>query len=411
MALVVAAPGHTLARPVPAAPSAEQAPAVRPAAARPLPAVPLRTQDRWIVGADGKRVKLASVNWFGAESPEFVVGGLARAALPSIVRWVREEGFNSIRLPWSNQLVETNPLVQDKYLTANPQLLGKRALEILDDVVAAAAAEGLMIVLDNHRGRADWCCDEAHGDGLWYSKEYPESSWIADWKTMVRRYRGQPAVVAAELRNEIRPDPAVASAPPTWGGADPRVNWKRAAQLGGEAVLAENPNLLVIVGGISYQGDLRGAYDDPVRLSIPDRVVYAPHDYHWFHTDSQQQNYAAFQQSLDDSWGKLLTPGHQRPGVPLYLSEFGSCAKGKCTAAELRYVPLITQYLLETDADWAYWTLNGTQSDGYGRQHGVIETFGLMDEAWQRTGSTFMLSFLGLVQRPRQGPGLTGAPV
>ena len=31
-----------------------------------------RTQDRWIVGADGQRVKLASVNWFGAESPEFV---------------------------------------------------------------------------------------------------------------------------------------------------------------------------------------------------------------------------------------------------------------------------------------------------------------------------------------------------
>ena len=96
--------------------------------------VPLQTDGRWIVDRRGERVKLASVNWFGAESAEFVVGGLDKQPLPEIARLIRRGGFNSVRLPWSNQLVEENPVVADQYLAANPRLQGKRALEVLDDV-------------------------------------------------------------------------------------------------------------------------------------------------------------------------------------------------------------------------------------------------------------------------------------
>ena len=96
--------------------------------------MPLQTDGRWIVDRRGERVKLASVNWFGAESAEFVVGGLDKQPLPEIARLIRRGGFNSVRLPWSNQLVEENPVVADQYLAANPRLQGKRALEVLDDV-------------------------------------------------------------------------------------------------------------------------------------------------------------------------------------------------------------------------------------------------------------------------------------
>ena len=77
---------------------------------RPLPAVPLHTRSRWILDAKEERLKLASANWYGAESPDFVVAGLDRAALETIARQIRSGGFNSVRLPWSNELVETNPL-------------------------------------------------------------------------------------------------------------------------------------------------------------------------------------------------------------------------------------------------------------------------------------------------------------
>ena len=135
-----------------------------------------------------------------------------------------------------------------------------------------------MVILDNHRSRADWCCDEEHGDGLWYTRAYPESAWIADWKKMARRYRHARNVIAAELRNEIRPDPSLAPGPTTatWGDGNPLTDWRAAAERGGNAVLAANPKLLVIVGGTEYSGNLTGVAEDPVRLKIRDRVVYAP---------------------------------------------------------------------------------------------------------------------------------------
>ncbi|HEX3731475.1 MAG TPA: cellulase family glycosylhydrolase, partial [Mycobacteriales bacterium] len=303
---------------------------------RPPSVFPLSTQDRWIVDAHGKRVKLASVNWYGAESPEYAVGGLDKASLGSIVTWIAGHGFNSIRLPWSNEMVEKNPVVKPEYLSANPELKGHRALDIYDRVIAAAARLGLMVVLDNHRSRADWCCDFDHGDGLWYSREYPESAWVADWKTMAARYRNQPAVVAADLRNEIRPDPAMTAKPPSWGDGDPAVDWKRAAELGGNTVLAMNPKLLIMVGGLNYGRNLTGAYDSPIQLNVPHRVIYTAHDYVFNHNPAKLDSYSVFRQELVDTWGKILEPG--RPAIaPLYVGEFGSCTEGECAVKDLKY--------------------------------------------------------------------------
>ena len=287
--------------------------------------VPLHTQGRWIVDRRGDRVKLASVNWFGAESAEFVVGGLDKQPLSRIVRLIKRGGFNSVRLPWSNQLVEQNPVVSADLLAANRRLQGKRALDVLDAVIREAGRQGLMVILDNHRSRADWCCDEDHGDGLWYTREYPESAWIADWRTIARRYRHSKHVVAAELRNEIRPDPSLAPGPTTatWGDGDPLTDWRAAAERGGDAVLAANPRLLVIVGGTEYQGNLTGVAEDPVRLRRPHRVVYAPHDYRWFHSNEELADYGAFKRKLDQRWGYLLARRHRsaRPERVRHLHE------------------------------------------------------------------------------------------
>ncbi len=397
-------PGRALARPEATDISVQSQGATIPATVtepRQLPAMPLQTQDHWIVDSTGNRVKLASANWFGAESPEHVVGGLDTAPLTSITRWLREHGFNSIRLPWSNELVESNPVVKPEYLAANPELVGLRGLEILDRVIAAAAAEGLMVVLDNHRSRADWCCDEEHGDGLWYSEQYPEAAWIADWKTMATRYRNQPAVVAAELRNEIRPDPAVTSDKPSWGDGNAATDWKRAAELGGNAVLSANPHLLVIIGGMEYQGSLEAAYEDPARLSAPHRIVYSAHDYVFFNSDEELADYSVYKAKLDRRWGKMLQ------SAPVYVSEFGTCTSGECTLKDLNYLRFITRYLNETDADWAYWPLNGTQSEGYSREHGAPESYGLLDESWQRGSNDLVLALLLRIQDPEQGPGVT----
>lgn len=40
---------------------------------------PFHTSGRYIVDSDGQRVKLAAVNWYGAEEKDYVVAGLDRA--------------------------------------------------------------------------------------------------------------------------------------------------------------------------------------------------------------------------------------------------------------------------------------------------------------------------------------------
>ena len=74
-------------------------------------AFPLHTSGASIVDARGRRVKLSMVNWYGAESPEYVVGGLASQPVSAIISRIVSMGFNGVRLPWSNQMWQADPLV------------------------------------------------------------------------------------------------------------------------------------------------------------------------------------------------------------------------------------------------------------------------------------------------------------
>jgi len=151
--------------------------------------LPLHTDGATIRDVHGTVVRLVSVNWYGFDQGEYVVGGLDRVPLKDLVKEIRHMGFYSVRLPWANQIVEDNPAVPAYALNANPELRGKHSLSIMDTVIQSLAAEGLMVILDNHVSRSDWCCNEKDGNGLWYSREYPEVRWLEDWKTLVRRYK------------------------------------------------------------------------------------------------------------------------------------------------------------------------------------------------------------------------------
>ena len=51
---------------------------------------------------------------------------------------------------------------------------------------------------------AGWCCSYEDGNGLWYTDEYPEEVFFDHWFWMAERYRHNPLVIGADLRNEIR---------------------------------------------------------------------------------------------------------------------------------------------------------------------------------------------------------------
>ncbi|WP_406631513.1 glycoside hydrolase family 5 protein [Amycolatopsis sp. WGS_07] len=368
---------------------------------------PLHTSGRWILKPDHTRVKLASANWSGAESPEHVVAGLDRARLADIARWIKTAGFNSVRLPWSNEMYQRDPAVNDAYLAANPGLKGKHALEIFDRVIDALGREGLMVVLDNHVSVADWCCSPSDGNAFWYTDDYPEPVWIAHWKGMAARYRTKPHVVGAELRNEVRPS---TTKTPVWGGGDPKTDWAAAAERAGNAVLSANPNLLVIVGGINYQADLTGPYHRPIRLSHADKLVYAPHAYKWF--ADVRHGYERFATQLGAQWGYLLTQ-HQPYTAPVWVSEFGTCitwVAWGCDADDTAFSQGIQRYLRDGDIDWAYWQLNGTQSDsldhgaGKPRSHGALDWYGLLNPQWNGPANAENVARIQALQAMTQHP-------
>jgi endoglucanase len=348
---------------------------------------PLHTSGYQILDARNHVVRLASVNWYGFDQKEFVAGGLDHAPLGKIVEQIEAMGVNSVRLPWANETLETNPVVPDYAVRANPQFRGKHAMDVMDAVIAALADAGIMVILDNHVSRADWCCKDDDGNGLWYSPEYPEERWLADWQAMVRRYQKQVWVVGADLRNELRSGA-------TWGGTDPGFDWRGAAQRGGNRVLAANPNLLVMVEGPQYSTDFTAFASLPLTLEVANRLVYSPHAYY-----SPAHTFASYQeleQVCDARAGFLLKAA---PPVPLWVGEFGACQNLDC-GAESQWFLWFVQYLKDRNLSWGYWPLNGTQSTGYSRAYDSLESFGLLSTDYQHIAASKIVDLLRTIESP-----------
>lgn len=346
---------------------------------------PLHTKGHQILDEAGRGVRLTSVNWYGFDQKEFVAGGLDHAPLAKIVSEIAALGVNSVRLPWANETLERNPVVPDYAVKANPQFKGKRAMEIMDAVVEALAKAHIIVILDNHMSRADWCCSEKDGNGLWYNAAYPESKWLADWRTIVARYKHERWVIGADLRNELRSGAA-------WGGADPKLDWHAAAERGGDAVLAVNPRLLIMVESPDYSTNFAGFDKLPVRLKAADRLVYSPHAY--APADHVFSSYDELKQVYDARAGFLL---HAEPGVPLWVGEFGSCQTLDC-GANSDWFRLFVRYLKENDLAWSYWALNGTQSSGEGRKYDTVEAFGLLSPDYRQVGAPKIVDLLRTIE-------------
>jgi len=76
---------------------------------------PLHTKGHQIVDAAGHSVRLISVNWYGFDQKEFVVGGLDHAPLATVVSEIVALGVNSVRLPWANETLEHDPAVVGRW--------------------------------------------------------------------------------------------------------------------------------------------------------------------------------------------------------------------------------------------------------------------------------------------------------
>mmetsp|Transcript_38482 Transcript_38482/g.107230 ORF Transcript_38482/g.107230 Transcript_38482/m.107230 type:complete len:603 (-) Transcript_38482:94-1902(-) len=265
-------------------PAAAPAVAVRP---------PLRTEGHHIVDANGRRVILACVNWYGAHLKQMAANGLNRQPLAKIAAAVVELGFNCVRLPFSLDLVLgglSRLPDPNMSLAANPELLDLTPLEVFDATVKALTAKGVMVVLNNHVSSGGWCCSLTDGEGMWYTEQYPEDAWLRGIGIMAARYRTDPLVVGFDLRNEIR---SSSLGSPTWGSGDTASDWSLGATRGAERVLLENEDMLIIISGLHFSGFLCDVPRRPVHELVPalrGRTVYTAHEYTWVNLHLQTRN-------------------------------------------------------------------------------------------------------------------------
>ena len=190
----------------------------------------------------GSEFVISGINWYGFETTNAVAHGLWSQDYTVILDQVKQYGYNTVRLPFSNQMWETNPLPSN--VAGCPSCAGKRSRDIMALIVNYAGSIGLHVILDNHRSTAG---NSAQESGLWYTSGYPEQSWIRDWVSAqewvhgirqtlgapdtvtVTRFAvdGYPTVLGFDLRNEPHTPSGAYLGAATWGtgdGIDPRVN-------------------------------------------------------------------------------------------------------------------------------------------------------------------------------------------
>lgn len=330
-----------------------------------------KTSGNQILDANNQSVRVAGVNWFGFETETFAPHGLWARGYKSMMDQMKSTGFNTIRLPYSNQLFDAASKPNGIDFSKNADLQGLSGLQIMDKIVDYAGQIGLRILLDQHRSTAG---NSAQESGLWYTSAYPESRWISDWTMLASRYAGNPTVIGADLHNEPH-------GPATWGtgGAN---DWRLAAERAGNAILAVNPDWLIVVEGVEaassgnywWGGNLSNAGTYPVRLSTPGRLVYSTHDYpasvyaqSWFNDPAYPNN---LPQVWDKNWGYLF-----RTGVaPVLLGEFGSKLG---TTSDQQWFAKMTSYLAgdldgngtndlgagQQGVSWTYWSWNPNSGD------------------------------------------------
>ncbi|MCX4695041.1 cellulase family glycosylhydrolase [Streptomyces sp. NBC_01408] len=407
-----------------------QAAAAGPAPA-PAPAAgeawtpPLSTRGRYIVDAQGNRFRLRSGNWDGAQGSWNGSGdrddpathhsgqpshgipiGLDRAPLPALLADFRALGLNSIRLPFSNEMLRTTTPVPDAAVAANPALRGRTPLQVFDAVVAALTAEGFAVILNNHTVTTRWCCG-LDGNERWNSAGQSTAQWADDWVFLARRYRDNPRVVGVDLYNEVRRD---VFDDPNWGLGDGH-DWHAAAQEAGDRILTEaNPDLLIVVEGINWTGLPVDGFPHgrptltPVRtlshtLTVSNKLVYSAHFYGYTgprHSGATGMGETSDPRYQDMTRSELEQTLYQQAfyvsaetgthfTAPVWISEFGIGADETGTKPR-DWFQHLTGYLTASDADFAYWPLVGWSTTGQGTPGGDSWAMLRYDNTGRRSG-------------------------
>ncbi|KAI0400381.1 glycoside hydrolase family 5 protein [Xylaria palmicola] len=395
--------------------------------------LPLRTSSRWILDAEGKRVKLRCVNWAGhleTNTPE----GLNKQPVARIADFVAAQGFNCVRLTYSiDHALNPDVAVAQSFAGAaaaasvdaaamsgayarvvekNPFAANATTRDAYAAVVAALWERGVMTILDNHVSKASWCCDLTDGNGWWdkgaaynsaNSRFFKTDDWLRGLESMARWAATQPGVVGMGLRNEIREFLLQ-------GTINGRRDWYDFLGQAARRVHAAHPDALILMGGTQSTTDLthlRAGAGNIDWSAWAGKHVWEWHAYEFTVTYALARgNCEALRQAYGLFNGFVLEQGRAYT-APLMLSEFGFGMAGGpnrgLSDADNTYLTCLREYVVSNDSEWAIWSLMGS----YYVREGTVdhdESFGVMDHDWVGLRNGELQALLEPMFKVTQGP-------
>ena len=315
-----------------------------------LPTGYLSTSGNQIVDASGNPVRIDSIGWNGPDGLG-QLQGLYATSYQTIMNAIKADGFNTIRIPWSDVGLTAMPGSTTIDYSQNPDLAGLNTLQIFQKVVAYAGQIGLKIIFDHHTN------DGSGGqqpNGLWFDSgpgtdgtdgngttgTVTAAKFQQDWVTLASTFKGNSTVIGFDLDNE-----------PTSAG---NINWGQGGPTDiqamyttvGNAVEAADPGALIIAEGpqeykapgagsgmaanvAAPEGDLTGVATKPVTLNTPNKVVYSVHEYPSPISGIAADSGSALIQQMNGAWGYLETQNI----APVWIGEMGASLDGTADSA------------------------------------------------------------------------------
>lgn len=280
------------------------------------------------------------------------------------VRFLREAGFNTVRLPLNYRHFEDDE---------QPFVYKEEGFRRLDQALDWCEQHGVYAILDMHAVQgfqnSHWHCDNSTRHSFFWHDHLYQKRLFSLWRAIAERYRGRAVVAGYNLLNEPcvntpfgdYPHTFYASYEPDWA----RINnvYRQAV----ETVREADPEHIIFLEGDMYSRLFSGL-DAP----FADNLVYSSHNYtaagfgpgeypgmirsnspnergdSYWDLDKQKKLFAEHE-------GTVYTKRHR---VPLWVGEFGSVYNGPAEEVPDRLRAMDDQLSIfeENGAHWTTWT-------------------------------------------------------